>query len=280
VETSPSKKAHRTTPGTEVRDGSVAGVPQLQLLPAAKRAPLTVPPEKTLRHAETQMLLNDYSQLPVMSGERTVHGLISWKSIGKAHVVGKAEPRVADCMDSEVQVLAADMPLLKAVNEIIEHEVVLVRDHSRKIVGIVTTTDLSVQLRDRTNAFLLVGNIERELRRLIGNRFAVEVLRSVVAPESGRVVNSVEDLSFGEYLRLLQVPEHWSRLGLKVEADVMLKRLEDVRKIRNAVMHFRSESATRIDLESLQLTETFLASLCPRRRRLSSTAASREASPM
>src|SRR5262249_52875632 len=161
-----------------------------------------------------------------------------WKSIGRAHVVGKAGPRVADCMDAEVQVLAADMPLLKAVNEIIEHEVVLVRDHSRKIVGTVTTTDLSVQLRDRTNAFLLVGNIERELRRLIGNRFAVEVLRSVVAPESGRVVNSVEDLSFGEYLRLLQVPEHWSRLGLKVEADVMLKRLEDVRKIRNAVMHF------------------------------------------
>jgi len=161
-------------------------------------------------------------------------------------------------------VLAADMPLLKAVNEIIRHEIVLVQDQSRKIVGIVTTTDLSVQLRDLTNAFLLVGNIERELRRLIGNRFDVEVLRSFVSPESGRIVSGVEDLSFGEYLRLLQAPEQWSRLGLKVEADVVLKRLEDVRKIRNAVMHFRSESATRLDLESLHLTETFLASLSPR----------------
>lgn len=248
---------------SEGGDGSVAGVPQLQLLPTANRTPLTVSREDSLRHAETQMLLNDYSQLPVMSGERTVHGMISWKSIGRAHVVRKPGSTVADCMDSEVRVLPADMPLLRAVNEIIQHEVVLVRDYSNKIVGIVTTTDLSIQLRDLTNAFLLVGSIERELRRLIGNRFDVGVLRSFVSSESGRVVNSVGDLSFGEYLRLLQAPGHWSRLGLKVEADVVLKRLEDVRKIRNAVMHFRSESVTQLGLESLHQTETFLASLQP-----------------
>jgi hypothetical protein len=252
-----------TGSGSRVGDSPVAGVPQLQLLPSARRVPLTVTPQDRLRHAETLMLLNDYSQLPVMSGKRTVDGLISWKSIGRAHVVGKSGSTVADCMDSEVHVLAADMPLLKAVDEIIRHEVVLVRDHSKKIVGIVTTTDLSIQLGDLTNAFLLVGNIERELRRLIGNRFNVDVLRSFVPPESGRVINSVEDLSFGEYLRLLQVPGHWSRLGLKVEANVVLRRLEDVRKIRNAVMHFRSESATQSDLERLHKTVTFLASLQP-----------------
>jgi hypothetical protein len=85
-----------------------------------------------------------------------------------------------------------------------------------------------------------------------------------VSSESGRIVSGIDDLSLGEYLRLLQTPEHWSKLGLKVEADVVLKRLEEVRKIRNAVMHFRSESATQPDLESLHLTETFLASLRPR----------------
>ena len=241
-----------------------AGAPQLQMLPSAKRMPLAVSREDSLRHAETLMLLNDYSQLPVMTGERTVHGLISWKSIGKAHVIGRAGPNVADCMEPEVRVLPADMPLLKAVDEIIRHEIALVQDHSRKIIGIVTTTDLSVQLRDLTNAFLLVGNIERELRRLIGCRFDVEVLRSLVPAETGRVVNGVDDLSFGEYLRLLQAPENWSRLELKVEADVVLQRLEEVRRIRNAVMHFRSESPADLDLEGLHLTETFLASLSPK----------------
>ena len=82
-----------TGSGSEVDDGPVAGVPQLQVLPAAKRSPLTVSREDSLRYAEAQMLLNDYSQLPVMSGERTVDGLISWKSIGQAHVVGKAGKR-------------------------------------------------------------------------------------------------------------------------------------------------------------------------------------------
>ena len=41
----------------------------------------------------------------------------------------------------------------------------------------------------------------------------------------------------------------------------MLNRLDDVRKIRNSVMHFRSESATQLDLEGLHKTETFLVSL-------------------
>src|SRR5262245_5754130 len=77
-------------PREERGDCSGTSAPQLQLLPSAKRAPLTVSREDSLRHAETQMLLNDYSQLPVMTGERTVHGLISWKSIGKAHVIGNA----------------------------------------------------------------------------------------------------------------------------------------------------------------------------------------------
>ncbi len=244
-------------------EASAAGSPRLHSLPTATRAPVSVSREDSLRHAETQMLLNDYSQLPVMTGDRTVHGLISWKSIGKAHVVGTAGPRVVDCMDPEVRVLSGDMPLLRAVGEIIQHEIVLVQDRAKKIVGIVTTTDLSVQLRDLTDAFLLIGNIERQIRRLMGNRFDLDVLRSFVPRDSSRVVQGVEDLSFGEYLRLLQVPEHWSKLGLKVDSTVVLKRLEQVRTIRNAVMHFRSDSINGIDLDSLRLTEAFLASLSP-----------------
>ena len=134
---------------------------------------------------------------------------------------------------------------------------------TKKVVGIVTTTDLSVQLRDLTDAFLLMGNIERQIRRLMGNRFELDVLRSFVPRDSSRVVQGVEDLSFGEYLRLLQVPEHWSKLGLKVDSTVVLKRLEQVRTIRNAVMHFRADSINGIDLDSLRLTEAFLASLSP-----------------
>ncbi len=157
--------------------------------------------------------------------------------------------------------LAADMPLLLAVGEIIRHEVVLVGDKQNGVTGLVTTTDLSIQLRDLTDAFLLVGNIEGHLRRLIGRRFEPEVLRSCLAPDSKRTVTGVTDLSFGEYLRLLQAPDRWARLGLKVDADVVLARLEEVRRIRNAVMHFRAETVNGVDLERLHATEAFLAHL-------------------
>jgi CBS domain-containing protein len=248
-------------PEQDADEPASASNPRLHLLPAATRAPLSVSREDTLRHAETQMLLNDYSQLPVMTGDRTIHGLISWKSIGRAHVVGTAGPRVADCMDTDFRALPAEMPLLKAVGEIIRHEIVLVQARHKKVVGIVTTTDLSLQLRDLTDAFLLVGHIERQIRRLIGNRFNPDVLRSFVPSDSSRIVNGVDDLSFGEYLRLLQVPEHWSMLGLKVDGTVVLKRLEEVRTIRNAVMHFRSGAVNGVDLNRLRLTEVFLSSL-------------------
>src|SRR5262249_54477375 len=93
-------------PQLKRNSGPLDGTPRLDWLPAARHVPLTVSREDSLRHAETQMLLNDYSQLPVMTGNRTVHGLISWKSIGRAHVVRTAGPRVADCMDADIRILA------------------------------------------------------------------------------------------------------------------------------------------------------------------------------
>jgi CBS domain-containing protein len=255
-----SRQSGPSTPSGHDEPG--ADIPTLAVLPAASRAPLTVTRDATLRQAETKMLLNGYSQLPVMTGERTVHGLISWQSIGRAHVVGRAGKHVRDCMDSQVHILAAHMPLLSAVDEIIRYEVVLVQDSQNKIAGLVTTADLSMQLRDLTDAFLLIGNIERQLRRLIGTRFSVEVLRSFVSPHATRNVSGVSDLTLGETLRLLRAPDHWSKLGLKVDGAVVLERLEHVTTVRNAVMHF-SDASKEFDLGDLRKTEQFLAALIP-----------------
>ena len=52
-------------------------------LPAASRPPMKVGPCDTLARAVTIMLTNDFSQLPVMSGNRDVKGVVSWQSIAK-----------------------------------------------------------------------------------------------------------------------------------------------------------------------------------------------------
>jgi hypothetical protein len=167
-------------------------------------------------------------------------------------------------MEPEFRILSSRMPLLTAVAEIIKYEVVLVHDDTPSLTGIITTTDLSIQLRALTDAFLLVGNIERQLRRLLRDRFTLEQLRQVANRRPENAVNSVDDLTFGEYVRLLQVAENWDRLNLKVDQRVVLQRLNLVRQIRNDVMHFRSTAADDVDIDQLHQTEQFLASLSPR----------------
>src|SRR5690554_2856334 len=55
-------------------------VSRVQLLPSANRKPVSVRKESTLQEATTLMLLFDYSQLPVMSSERNIDGIITWET--------------------------------------------------------------------------------------------------------------------------------------------------------------------------------------------------------
>jgi len=68
-----------------VRGGSIPDpAPRIGMLKAANTPPLYVTRDTELSDAIAKMLLNDYSQLPVMHGERSVHGFVSWRSIGRA----------------------------------------------------------------------------------------------------------------------------------------------------------------------------------------------------
>ena len=57
-------------------------VSRVQLLDSASRIPISVNKGAELREAITQMMLNNFSQLPVMKNEFTLEGLISWEIIG------------------------------------------------------------------------------------------------------------------------------------------------------------------------------------------------------
>ena len=55
---------------------------RISKLAAANNKPVAITPDSTLQEAVTIMLRRDFSQLPVMTGERDVKGVISWISIG------------------------------------------------------------------------------------------------------------------------------------------------------------------------------------------------------
>jgi len=231
-------------------------------LESANNSPVTVVPDATLLEATTLMMFHDFSQLPVMQGEREVKGVISWESIGRRKALNLSCNKVRDCMDTMVPEVPSEYSLFSAIDLIIKHGYVLVRQRDRKISGIVTTTDLSLQFRQLAEPFLLVGEIENYIRRLIDGKFTIEQLSAVRNPtDDARIITNVADLTFGEYLRLLENPEYWEILQIPVDRTIFVKKLDRVRELRNDVMHFDPDPFVEEDIQTLRLFSDFMRSL-------------------
>jgi CBS domain-containing protein len=246
-----------------VSGGSVPDpAPRIGMLKAANTPPLSVSRDTELSDAIAKMLMNDYSQLPVMQGERIVQGLVSWRSIGRARVrSGNPCKYVRDCIE-EANVVSSETHLFEAIGDIAARDVVLVRNNENKIIGLVTTYDISSQFRDLSEPFLLLSEIENHLRRLIDGKFSLEELRANRDPnDANRKIENVANLTFGEYIRLLDKPANWERLGYDLSRAECTKRLREVGRIRNDVMHFHPDGISPDDMELLRDTRKFLQML-------------------
>jgi len=69
-----------------------------------------------------------------------------------------------------------------------------------------------------------------------------------------RDIQAVSDLTFGEYVRLLQNEENWAKLNIKIDRKTFTGWLDKVRETRNDVMHFDPDP---LDPEDLQLLREF-----------------------
>lgn len=246
-----------TTVGGAIEDATY----RIGMLKAANTPPVGVKPNATLREAVTLMLTHDFSQLPVMQTEREVKGVISWESIGTKLSLGNGGDTVSDYIEPHHE-LSADTSLFAAISVIVEHDYVLVRGAGRIISGIVTTSDLSLQFHQLGEPFLLLGEIENHIRRLIDGKFTKEELSANRDPsDPDREVSSVSDLTFGEYLWLLQNQNNWERLGVFIDRKVFVNQLDKIRVIRNDVMHFDPDGLTDEELELLRGFVIFLQRL-------------------
>jgi len=221
-------------------------------LPSANARPLAVSPNASVSEAVTLMLLYDYSQLPVMQGDRTLKGVVSWQSIGSRLALGQPCTSVQDCLDDAV-VLDSSVSLFSAISAIVERGFILVRDTQNTISGIVTTTDLSLQFRQLAEPFLLLGEIEKHLRRLEDGKFSAPEIQQVRDPsDNARDINGLSDLTFGEHIRLLENPDRWAALKLNIDRGTFVKHLNEVREIRNGVMHFDPDGTAPSELSKLR----------------------------
>lgn len=234
---------------------------RVRMLPAANREPVVVKRDDPVDKALALMLMRDFSQLPVTQNMRHVDGMISWRSVSVGRMKGQECASVRECLEKHEEVRGDDS-LLTAFRKIVRHEAVLVRDNTNLITGIVTTADLSIMFREQTEPFLLLSEIENQLRRLINGKFRRDELAGAKDPkDKRRRIHSVTDLTFGECTRLLEKPEHWQRLGLELHRKTLITHLAEVRDIRNDVMHFDPDGLSASELQQLNDVRRLLGRL-------------------
>ena len=84
----------------------------------------------------------------------------------------------------------------------------------------------------------------------MANKFTKTELAAVRDPaDSAREIEDVSDLTFGEYVRLLQNPKHWATLAIQIDRKTFTDELRKVGEIRNDVMSFspRRRRSRRLD---------------------------------
>jgi len=214
-----------------------------------------------VKRAVTLMMMHDFSQLPVMQNERHVDGMVSWRSIVAAQTIGDECETVRDCMTEEVEIAPADTPLFNAVKMVIAKEVVLVQGVDKTICGLVTMADVGEQFVALAEPFLILEQVENHIRTLLDGKLSQEQLQSGLDPaDDGRKVEAVSDLTFGEYIRIMENPDNWSTLGVDLDRATFTKRLDEIRRIRNDVMHFDPDGVSEADKETLRETGRFFYS--------------------
>lgn len=154
-------------------------------LAAANKPLVTVGQDDPLTKAATKMLQFDYSQLPIMHGEREVKGMISWKSIASRYAIGGECSKVQHCRE-DAQVVDGNGTVFDAISTIVKHGYVLVRSqHDRISTGIVTATDLLIQFQQLTEPFLLLREIELHIRQLLQDKVTAEDLEPLGSADGG-----------------------------------------------------------------------------------------------
>ncbi|BBH66694.1 hypothetical protein ACTI_33790 [Actinoplanes sp. OR16] len=205
-------------------------------LPSALGGLSSVAPNASFEEAVTKMLLNDYSQLAVLNGPRNLRGAITWRSIAHARHADM-DAKLSDAIEPEAIAVGYDKELIDILPELQRTGFVFVRDQESVVAGIVTTADVVQAYGEMALPFFQIGELDRSLRRIIARRFEIEQVSALCK----RSFRSFDELSMGDYQRVLDDPQTWTGLGWPLDRPTFIGRLDEIRQIRNDVMHFKPD---------------------------------------
>lgn len=239
----------------EMTDNSI-GFP-VSAIPSAISSPIVVQHDDPLSLAQTIMLENNFSQLPVMDSGAVV-GTVTWESIATTRLrrhTNEVKGAVTSpvCMDAVVPPSAIVSPqknLLEVVPSVLRDGYVLVAaggDVPDAIGGIITVHDLATIFGDDRRPMMLVEEIELNLRR-----FGKHVYSDQDIKDSECRANDWSRMTLGAYPNLLKTSGYWERLGWDgVDKSRFLELVEETATIRNSMMHFSQDPISPEEMQTL-----------------------------
>jgi CBS domain-containing protein len=209
-------------------------------LPSALGGVSFVSPDGTVEQAITLMQIDDYSQLAVLSSnKRKLAGAVTWQSIAIArHISPHATLR--DCLIDAPEI-TYDQELVDVLSVLQSAGFVFVRNEVGEVNGIVTAADLAHAYGDMATPFFLIGELDQLLRHIISTHIALSTVVALCDSSRSRHIDSFDQLTMGDYERVLQNPDAWTTLNTKLDRALFCARLGMVREIRNDIMHFNPE---------------------------------------
>ncbi len=244
--------------------------PAMELIPLDQHA-LVIEADTPAYDAIERMKDDNYSQLPVRGGEGKIIGVFSWRAFAL---------RAADLRDAGVDpgTLPVQAFLNEPVDKWLDHEpaptyvhagahvdrgadwntqdYVLVGDN-KELRGIVSVSDVLASLHDFTRRFILIHDVELEIRDLIKEAVSVETLKEMISglnmPKGMLPPSSIDEASFFHYRELISSRKNWpvfehvfDQERKRVDED-----LKQIASLRNDIFHFRREIKRR-ELDDLE----------------------------
>jgi hypothetical protein len=230
----------------------------------AKKLPTFVYPDDPLDKAITLMVINDFSQLPVLDKSEQPKGILRWPTILKGLLDSKPLGK-ASSWATEARTMHRDRSIYDAFEEVLRYEYVLITEDHTKVCGIVTNYDLGAFAHENLVPFMLVGEIELSLRAII-DKHQLDRTKQQQPNDRRPATNGVKEPSLNELMAVLRHEENWQKLKTKLAQKELLDAIDAVRIIRNALMHFNksrdaNDTEPFADMQRLKLVARFLGQI-------------------
>ena len=150
-------------------------------------------------------------------------------------------------MTTSAEMIASD--LLSVLPQVQRDDFVFVRNSTSQLVQvIVTTADVVGLYGEIATPFFLIDEIDYLVRRVIAENLDLVAVQAVCGDSGGKTVADFSEISMGDYTRTLAARELWGKLGWAIDRKIFVERLDEVRLIRNSVMHFNPDPPSAADI--------------------------------